>query len=161
MGPGVRGSANGSEHESPVLIAYDGSGFSKFAIEEAGRHLRTPRRALVLTVWTKVEALPFWGPAMVGLPAEVFVNARADASKTAAEGVNLARSAGFAAEPLVESGAQVWKQIVDSAAELEAGLIVLGSQGRSAVSYALMGSVATAVAHHADQPVLITRSRDD
>ena len=37
-------------------------------------------------------------------------------------------------------------------------MIVIGSHGRSGVSYVAMGSVATAVAHHAGVPVLICRS---
>ena len=42
-----------------------------------------------------------------------------------------------------------------------ASVIVLGSHGRSGVGYAVMGSVATAVAHHAKVPVLITREAKD
>ena len=41
-----------------------------------------------------------------------------------------------------------------------AGIIVIGSHGRSGVRYAALGSVATAVAHHATVPVLIARNED-
>jgi hypothetical protein len=39
----------------------------------------------------------------------------------------------------------------------DAAVVVLGSHGRSGVSYLAMGSVATAVAHHTKRPVMITR----
>jgi len=144
--------------EAPVLIAYDGSAQAKAAIEEAGRHLRTPRPALVLTVWIRLEAVPFWGAPVVELPPDATENAIEEARRAAEQGVELAVAAGFQAQALVESGAPVWKRIVEVAEEQGAGVIVLGSQGRSGVAYAVMGSVATAVSHHAKQTVLISRA---
>ena len=44
-----------SPDEKPVLIAYDGSDHAKYAIEQAGAELRTPRKAVVLAAF---EALP-------------------------------------------------------------------------------------------------------
>jgi nucleotide-binding universal stress UspA family protein len=58
----------------------------------------------------------------------------------------------------VTEGSPVWKRIIEVAKEHEAGMIVIGSHGRSGVSYMAMGSVATAVAHHAAMPVLICRA---
>lgn len=149
---------NDETPNSPILIAYDGSQAAKQAVAEAGLHLRTPRRALILTVWIHLEAVPFWGAPIVGLPVEVTEATIDKARRTADEGVELAAAAGFEAEPLVESGEPVWRRIVEVAEEQGAGLIVLGSQGRSGVAYAVMGSVATAVSHHAKQTVMITRA---
>ncbi len=50
-----------------------------------------------------------------------------------------------------------WQRIVQVADENDAAVVVIGSHGRSGVSYVTMGSVATAVAHHSKRPVLITR----
>lgn len=144
--------------DSPIIIAYDGSDEAKAAIEAAGDQLRTPRRALVLTVRVHLEAVPFWGVPITSLPPEIAEIAIKNAKKTADEGVELAAAAGFDAEPLVELGDPVWRTIVDAAEDHGAGLIVLGSHGRSAVTRTMMGSVATSVAHHAKQPVLIARS---
>jgi len=60
------------------------------------------------------------------------------------------------AEPRVEVGAPIWASIVQVADDNDAAVVVLGSHGRSGVSYVAMGSVATAVAHHTKRPVLIT-----
>ncbi len=142
----------------PVLFAYDGSDHAKSAIETAGRQLRTGRPATVLTVVEPLDALPFWGAPMSMIPDEVFEEITVRAQRAADEGAALARAAGFDAVPLLERGAPVWKRIVAVSEEQESGLVVLGSHGRAGVRYAVMGSVATAVAHHATRPVMITRA---
>jgi nucleotide-binding universal stress UspA family protein len=141
--------------DSPVLFAYDGTDHAKAAIEQAGRQLRTGRAALVLTVWQPLESIPF--AQMAVIPDEVAETMGEAARETAAEGVELANAAGYDAKPLVEVGSPVWESIVKVADDNDAAVVVLGSHGRSGVSYAAMGSVATAVAHHTKRPVLITR----
>src|SRR4051812_2136722 len=141
--------------DSPVLFAYDGSDHAKAAIEQAGRELRTDRPALVLTVWQPLQSMPFARLAVV--PDEVAETMREGARETAAEGVELANAAGFHAQPLVEVGAPIWASIVQVADDNDAAVVVLGSHGRSGVSYLAMGSVATAVAQHTKRPVMITR----
>lgn len=69
----------------------------------------------------------------------------------------MTREAGFDAEAAVAEGTPVWQGIIGVAKDRGAGMIVMGSHGRSGVSYIAMGSVATAVAHHATAPVLICR----
>jgi len=144
----------------PVLIAFDGSDAARAAIEVAGGQLETPRPAIVLTVWTPLEDMPFWGPAMARFPEELLQVAMRQSEKLAAEGVALADAAGFEAKAVVESGDPVWRCIVDTADANGADLIVVGSHGRGAIGSALLGSVATAVAHHAAQPVLVCRASD-
>ena len=143
--------------DGPVLFAYDGSEQARAAIELAGAQLRSGRPALVLAVWEPIEAVPFWGAPISQVPSNVTEQIEKEAGKVAAEGVELAKGAGFEAEPAVAEGAPVWKAIVDAAEGRGASLIVMGSHGRSGVSYITMGSVATAVAHHAKIPVLICR----
>ena len=144
--------------DSPVLIAYDGSDHAKAAIAQAGEQLRTPRAAIVLSVFEPLEALPFWGVAYARVPTGFAEEAERQANDVAHEGADLAREAGFEAEATVTEGSPVWKRIIEVAKEHEAGMIVIGSHGRSGVSYVAMGSVATAVAHHAAMPVLICRA---
>jgi Universal stress protein family len=74
------------------------------------------------------------------------------ARDVAKEGADLARTAGFDAEPLAERGSPVWARIVEVADENDAAVVVIGSHGRSGVRYAVMGSVATAVAQHSKRP---------
>jgi hypothetical protein len=45
----------------PVLIAYDGSDFAKTAITDAAGQLGPSRKAIVLTVWERLEEMPFLG----------------------------------------------------------------------------------------------------
>ena len=142
----------------PVLIAFDGSKAARAAIDVAGQQLRTPRPARILTVWTPLEDIPFWGPSMTRFPDDLLNAAARQAEKFAAEGAELATAAGFEAEPLVMSGEPVWRCVIDAAEAIETSLIVLGSRGRGTISSALMGSVATAVAHHATVPVLVCRT---
>jgi nucleotide-binding universal stress UspA family protein len=142
---------------APILIAYDGSDHAKRAIELCGRELRTDRRAVVLTVWQPLESVPFFGAAVTPVATEFFESVSSHAQKVAEEGAGLAREAGFEAEAVVVEGAPVWECIIASADAHDAGMIVLGSHGRTGIDYLMMGSVATAVAHRAKRPVLVSR----
>jgi nucleotide-binding universal stress UspA family protein len=51
------------------------------------------------------------------------------------------------------------EQIVDSAEEIGAGLIVMGSRGLGGIRRLLMGSVSDSVVRHAHCPVLIVRAQ--
>ena len=143
--------------DGPVLFAYDGSEHAQAAIEQAARLLRTGREAIVLSVWQPLESIPFWGARIGTVPAGVVQEAAKQAEQVAAEGAEKARQAGFNAEPAVVEGSPVWERIVAAAEHRRARIIVIGSHGRSGAAYLAMGSVATAVAHHAKVPVLICR----
>jgi nucleotide-binding universal stress UspA family protein len=142
--------------DSPILIAYDGSDYAKGAIEQAAEQLGNGRRAIVLTVWQ-----PF-GAAFVGVgvaPVGLEEGIENDARRVADEGARLAREAGFDAEPAVERGDPVWQRIVEAADERDAGVVVLGSHGRTGIELVLIGSVAGAVAAHTERPVLIAHNQ--
>ena len=49
------------------------------------------------------------------------------------------------------------EEIVEAAGDHDAGVIVIGSRGRSALAHLLLGSTAYKVVHLADRPVLIVR----
>ena len=144
--------------DSPVLIAYDGSDHAKAAIEQAAEQLRMPRTAIVLSVFEPLGAIPFWGVPVAQVPANFVEEAEQEAQRVAAEGAQIAKDAGFDSESAVLEGTPVWECVVSVAKERAVGIIVMGSHGRSGVSYMAMGSVATAVAHHAGVPVLICRT---
>jgi nucleotide-binding universal stress UspA family protein len=137
-----------------VLFAYDGSDLARQAITEAGRQLRPGRDAIVLTVWepTDIGFVPVGG---AEFNAERADEVRAAAEKTAAEGASLAETAGFRATAVTAEAAPTWKGITDAADSRDAGLIVLGSHGRSGVKSLVVGSVAAAVAAHSRRSVLI------
>jgi nucleotide-binding universal stress UspA family protein len=138
--------------DRPILIAYDGSDYAKAAIEQAAEQLDNGRRAIVLTVWQQFRA------AFVGVgaaPDGLEDGIERDARRVAEEGARLAREAGFDAAPAVERGDPVWQRIVEVADERDAGIVVLGSAGRTGIPRVLIGSVAGAVASHSKRPVLI------
>ena len=142
----------------PILIAYDGSDHAKDAIAQAGRQLRGDRPVIVLTVWEPLDAVPFWGVPLATMPDEMTEQVVAQAEGVAAEGVALAAEAGLGvAEAEVELGAPVWARIVETAEQRGASVIVIGAHGRTGIGFAVMGSVANAVAQRADVPVLVTR----
>src|SRR5581483_8659315 len=123
-------------------------------IDEAGRQLTHGRDALVLTVWHPFDVgfVPAGG---VEFNAAEISDVRQAAEQTAADGASLAQAAGFNARGVAAEAAPTWKGIVEAAEEHLAGLIVLGSHGRSGLAGVLIGSVAEAVAAHSRRSVLI------
>ena len=70
----------------------------------------------------------------------------------------IAQEAGLRAEPVaVEAAGPVWKTIVEIADRDDAATIVMGSRGLTGLRAMLLGSVSSAVVHHADRPTLIIR----
>jgi len=147
-----------TDETGPVLFAFDGSELAGYAIAEAGRQLQAGRDAIVLTIWEpfNVGFLPVGEVAFDAAEAEAV---RAAAEKTASYGASLAEAAGFRARAMTAEGAPTWKGIIDAADTSGASLIVLGSHGRSGVTGLVIGSVAGAVAAHAQRSVLIAHHR--
>jgi nucleotide-binding universal stress UspA family protein len=153
--------------QGPVLIAYDGSDNAKAAIERAGAVLRHGP-AVVATAWTTFEgAAP---AALLALPGNMVREgaqtldeaASEEAEELAAEGAELARAAGFDAEPrAVRSKGPFFAALIDFADELDARAIVAGSRGRSTLRAAVLGSVSTGLLHHTKRPVLVVRADAD
>ena len=139
----------------PVLIAYDGSVHAQHAIAQSGELLRERLPALVVTVHQPLEKLPF--AQLTVIPDELAEAMSKEARVTADEGAEQARRSGFEAEALAVTGAPVWRELVRVADERDAALIVIGSHGRTGLRYVALGSVATAVCQHANQPVLVGR----
>jgi nucleotide-binding universal stress UspA family protein len=148
-----------STARGPLLLCYDGSEGATQAIERAGA-LFPGRHALVVSVWQPTAV-----PSSLGFPGETasmvnFVEldrAAAEAGgRVANEGVSIAQKAGLHAEPVaVEAAGPVWETIVEIADRHDAATIVMGSRGLTGLRSMLLGSVSSAVVHHADRPTLI------
>jgi nucleotide-binding universal stress UspA family protein len=148
-----------------VLLAYDGSAGAANAIRVAAG-LIGPRPALVATVWEEgLGALPAFGapdlsmgvgPVDVEAAREVDEAVHRRAERLAGEGVEIARAAGFDAQPaVVADEVNVPETLVHLAEERGAGLIVVGSRGLSGLRSRLLGSTSHAVLRHAHGPVLV------
>ena len=152
-----------SSADGPLLLCYDGSESAKEAIERAGA-LFAGREALVLTVWRRTvrpDSLGFETARMVDDFIALDRGPAEDGCQLANDGVRFAREAGLDAEPVaVEATGPVWKTIVEVADRYDAATIVLGSRGRTGLRSMLLGSVSSAVVHHADRRALIVRQPD-
>jgi nucleotide-binding universal stress UspA family protein len=147
-----------SDGPGPVLFAYDGSDLAKLAIAEAGRQLRPGREAIVVTVWQTYDVgfVPKHDVEMNAAQAQEVERA---AGETAAEGAALAEAAGFVASTATVRASPTWEGIIEAADKHDAGLIAIGSHGRTGLASVLIGSVAEAIAAHSSHTVLIAHRR--
>jgi nucleotide-binding universal stress UspA family protein len=149
-----------SPADGPLLLCYDGSEDATHAIERAGG-LFCGRHALVVTVWQPPALGTLaWSGATAGMADFAGIEATAgDAGRRLAdEGARIARAAGLDAEPIaVEAAGAIWTTIVELADRHDAATIVLGSRGLAGLRSLVLGSVSSAVVHHADRPTLIIR----
>jgi nucleotide-binding universal stress UspA family protein len=148
-----------------LLVCYDGSDDAKYAIETAATLFRGGH-ALVISAWQRLAGLD--SIAWAGEPAGMVNSADLDraaaehASRLAEEGVCIAHEAGLDAEPVpIEANGPIWKTIVEAAAAHNASAIVVGSRGLTGLRAMLLGSVSSAVAHHAGRPTLVIHRPDD
>jgi nucleotide-binding universal stress UspA family protein len=141
-----------------VLVAVDGSEFAAHALEVASSLATAVSAQLGLVHVIDVKLVS--GEA--GIPADrQWAAFRAD-------GQALLDTAGaaIAAHPwkFLREGTP-WKEIVQSAREWPADLIVIGTHGRSGVTRLVFGSTAEGVARHASVPVVVvppaSRSGED
>jgi nucleotide-binding universal stress UspA family protein len=119
-----------------ILIATDGSMHSEFASNEAiSIAKRSGSTLIVLSVAKKDENLP--------------------AAKVNVDMVKeVAKKEGIKVETLTLKGVP-HEVIVNTAAQKNAGLIVIGSHGRTGITKLLMGSVTERVIGHAESAVLV------
>jgi nucleotide-binding universal stress UspA family protein len=149
-----------------ALIAYDGSDAAAGAIRRAG-HLLAPRPAIVAHVWDSLAALLLHTDvrgltgSMREAADELDEEDRRDAERVAAEGTELAREAGFDAEPHALQGKpKAWPTLLAKADAIDAAVVVIGSRGQGAVKSALLGSVSCGLLHHTRRPVLVVPPTD-
>lgn len=156
-----------SDPPGPVIVAFDGSPAARAAISAAA-DLLSVREAVLATVWSPYAAVATAGAA--GAPVALVTQAAeqlneeiaAGARHTADEGARLAASAGLEAqaEP-IEARPNVWRTLVESAHAHRAAAIVVGSRGHTAIGGTLLGSVSSALLHHAPVPILVVPPQAD
>jgi nucleotide-binding universal stress UspA family protein len=152
-----------------ILFSYDGSPHADAAITAASRLLgQREASAVVLAVWEPllVQALRSerFGSMTLAVPAGVDEDdgRSSEAARRLAEhGAVLAREAGFDAQARwVADSRTIASTVIESADELDADLIVMGSRGLRGIS-AFLGSVSNHVLQHTHRPVLIVPSASD
>jgi nucleotide-binding universal stress UspA family protein len=147
-----------------TLIAFDGSAAARQAVTATAALLK-PHATLVLTVWEPalahaaaaappdVAMTPVVDPSAVLTFDEAL---RDNAERVANDGVELAKSLGLDAEPLVMFDVRdVARTIVEVARERKAAAIVVGSRGLSGLRGRLEGSTSKGVLKDAPCPVMV------
>jgi nucleotide-binding universal stress UspA family protein len=141
-------------HERPVVLAYDGSDHAAHAITAAAELLGA-RKAIVAAAFSPITAqAPLAGGVPVYLP-EIEENLEKESRAAAERGAEVARNAGFEAEPRCVSESPPWRAIVALADDVDAAAIVVGARGLSGFKSALLGSTSNGVVHHTKRPVLV------
>src|SRR5262249_20225774 len=108
-----------------ILICYDGSSGAAHAIEVAAA-LLGPRRSVVVDVAPPITSAESLATVSSVVPGDAFEELnRADASRVAAQGAQLARASGFDAEARATLAAPTWEGVVDVADEIGAAAIVI------------------------------------
>jgi nucleotide-binding universal stress UspA family protein len=120
--------------------------------------------ALVLTVWQPISGLGSfaWDDGSTVNLADVDHIAADDGCRVAEQGLQIARGAGMLAKcAAVEASGSVWETIVAVADRHRPAVIVMGSRGLSSLRSILVGSVSSAVVHHAHRPTLVIPPNGD
>ncbi|UJA20324.1 universal stress protein [Thermoleophilia bacterium SCSIO 60948] len=131
-----------------VLCAVDASPQSLVAIRQAAALADPEARLSAVTVWDPAEAIH------AGIHAAKVVG---DLRRTAEATLDEACAAEPRLEPMLVRGSDV-AGLLGAAAELDADLLAVGAHGASRLGGMLLGSVATAIVHHAPCCVLVARA---
>jgi nucleotide-binding universal stress UspA family protein len=143
-----------------LLVATDFSACSKEALEDTVHLARKMEGRLTLL---HVFEPPFFYPTetSLGTHPEVYQwlqDFKQDEMKKLDALTEEVRKEGLPIEPLFKEGTPS-VEIIRTAKEIGADLIVLGTHGRKGLSHAVMGSVAERVAREAPCPVFIVRQK--
>jgi len=146
-----------------ILLCYEGSPSSAHVVE-AAHEILGDAQATVLHVWEPpasflvADSFTAWGLATIAPEQVGDLDARVHerAERILAAGVELAGKVGFEATGrLADSRGSQWRTILEVADELDASLVVIGTHAVGAIEAALLGSVSSAVVHHAHRPLLL------
>jgi nucleotide-binding universal stress UspA family protein len=142
-------------NDVPILICYDATDASDHAIEVAAK-LFAGRRAVVLDVGPPLTVAQSSVVIVPDVPIGSFEKINeGDAMQQARVGAEQARRVGFDAEARAIVEAPTWEGIVDTADDIDAAVIVLGSHAIGGFRELFEGSVPHDVAEHAGRPVLV------
>ena len=141
----------------PILICFDDTEESSHAIAVAAVLLRA-RDAVVLTVGSLEYVAETYAGAGSGA-ADTLLAVKARASAQAEAGAAQARNAGLTAEARGEVESPAWRGIIEVADEVDASVIVVGTEQLGRLRELAEGSVSHGVTTHARRPVLVVPLR--
>ncbi|CAM4312572.1 universal stress protein [Acinetobacter pragensis] len=142
-----------------ILVPVDGSQISFSAVKKAAQIAKAFNSKLTLI--SLVAEDPFTDADFYyssAIMKEYFVQAHENATKSLADALEIAKAEGVDAETQVVKGQVSAEGIAETATELKADLIVMGSHGRKGFQKMLLGSFAQDVLRNTELPVLIVKS---
>jgi nucleotide-binding universal stress UspA family protein len=140
----------------PLVLCYDGSAAAEHAIRIAPVLVGRGRAARVLYAYKPTERSLGVAQAITGGRLEAPVRGAAEAHAVVDRGVAIAADAGFEAEPLLMVADRPTAALVaETAEELDAPAIVMGTRGLSGLKSAVLGSVARDVVNAYHRPVVL------
>lgn len=142
--------------QGPLILCYDGSPAAERAIRVAPVLVGRGRAARVLYAYKPTERSLGVAQGIVGGRIDAPVHGEAEAHDVVNRGVAIARDAGFEAEPLLKvADRRTATLVAETAEELDAPAIVLGTRGHSGLKSAVLGSVAREVVNGYRRPVVL------
>src|SRR5262245_4128199 len=139
--------------QGPLILCYDGSEAAERAIRIAPVLVGRGREARVLYTYKPTERSLGVAQGIAGGRIDAPVLGEAEAHDVVDRGVAIARDAGFeAAALLVPADRRTAEILADTADELDAPAIVMGTRGLSGLKTAVLGSVARDVVNTYHRP---------
>ena len=140
----------------PLVLCFDGSDAAERAIRVAPVLVGRGRAARVLYAYKPTERSLGVAQGITGGRVDAPVHGDADAHDIVDRGVAIARESGFEAEPLlVQADRRTAELVAETAEELDAPAIVMGTRGLSGLKSAVLGSVAREVVNAYHRPVVL------
>jgi len=138
-----------------ILVPTDFSEYADYALDYAIELAQKLQARL--TLLHIIQLTPMTMGDMYGYSLEAYLEAMESEAQKHMEGLlNRLHQEGLEGETAIVQGAP-FQIIVDMAESRDVDLIVMGTHGRTGLTYALMGSVAEKVVRLAPCPVLVTR----
>lgn len=134
-----------------ILLAVDGSDHAEHAAAMAVKLATATRDQVVVVHVTEIMVGRAAGPVELDGDRQAIERAKQHAQELEAAGVSA--QVELAHAPI----GHVAKVVVEAAEKYGAGVIVMGSRGRTDLAALVLGSVAHKVLHLSDRPVLIIR----
>ncbi|MDR2991806.1 MAG: universal stress protein [Burkholderiaceae bacterium] len=140
-----------------ILLPIDGSASANAAVEKAIA-IAKAFGSTILPICV-IDPYPFTGVGTdFGYGQDQYLSAaRADAAAAITAAQAQFDAAGIAVQPRVVEAHAIWRGILDTAHEVGADLIVMGSHGRRGLEKLVLGSVAQSVLARADISTLVVR----
>ncbi len=135
-----------------VLVATDFSDCSAAAVDTAIELARRYEATLTLVHVFVIPVYPYMD--IIPMAIDIVTPAREAATQALQNTLAAIATRYPGAKSVLKQGGAVWEEILATAREVGADVIVLGTHGRTGVSHALIGSVAERVVRHSSVPVL-------